>query len=59
MVQAKSKAVDTHGFHSGLIKMLVMEELNKKNIVWKKFITSSHFKLNIAPTPQYKVQIPL
>jgi hypothetical protein len=31
-VQAKSKAVDTSVFHSGLIKMLVMEELKKKNI---------------------------
>jgi hypothetical protein len=32
MVQAKSKAVDTSDFHSGLIKMLVMEELKKRNI---------------------------
>jgi hypothetical protein len=32
-VQAKSKAMDTSVFHSGLIKMLVMEELKKKNIV--------------------------
>lgn len=28
-VQAKSKAVDTSVFHSGLINMLVMEELRK------------------------------
>jgi hypothetical protein len=31
-VQDKSKAVDTSVFHSGIIKMLVMEELKKKNI---------------------------
>jgi hypothetical protein len=31
-IQAKSKEVDTIFFHSGLIKMLVMEELKKKNI---------------------------
>jgi hypothetical protein len=58
-VQAKSKAVDTSVFHSGLIKMLVMEELKKKNIDWEKFIASSHFQLNVSPTPQSKVQSPL
>jgi hypothetical protein len=58
-VQAKSKAVDTSVFHSGLIKMLVMDELRKRNMEWEEFITSSHFQLNIAPTPQSKVQIPL
>ena len=30
--QAKSKAVDTSVFHSWLTKILVMEELKKKNI---------------------------
>jgi len=58
-VQAKSKAVDTSVFHSGLIKMLVMEELRKKNMDWEAFITSSHFQLNVSPTPQSKVKIPL
>jgi hypothetical protein len=32
MVQAKSKSVDTRFFHLGFIKMLVMEELKKRNI---------------------------
>jgi hypothetical protein len=41
-VQAKSKAMDTSVFHSRLIKMLVMEELKKKNIVWDQFIASAH-----------------
>jgi hypothetical protein len=58
-VQAKSKAVDTSVFHSGLIKMLVMEELKKKNIDWEKFIASAHLQLNVSPTPQSKVQSPL
>jgi hypothetical protein len=58
-VQAKSKAVDTSVFHSGLIKMLVMEELKKKNIDWDQFIASAHLQLNVAPTPQSKVQSPL
>jgi len=31
-VQAKSKAVDTSVFHSGLNRMLVMEELKKRNL---------------------------
>jgi hypothetical protein len=31
-VQSKSKAVDTSVFQSGLIRMLVMEELKKRNI---------------------------
>ena len=51
MVQAKSKAVDTSVFHSGLIKILVMEELRNKNMDWEAFITSSQFQLNVAPTP--------
>jgi hypothetical protein len=34
-VHAKSKAVDTSVFHSGLIRMLVMEELKKRNISWE------------------------
>jgi hypothetical protein len=58
-VQAKSKAVDTSVFHSVIIKMMVMEELRNKNIDWEAFITSSHFQLNVAPTPQSKMQIPL
>jgi hypothetical protein len=31
-VQAKSKAVDTSAFHSGMIRMLFMEELKKRRI---------------------------
>jgi hypothetical protein len=34
-VQAKSKQVDTNVFHSGLINMLVMEELRKTNTNWE------------------------
>jgi hypothetical protein len=58
-VQAKSKAIDTSVFQSRLINMLVMDELRKRNMEWEEFITSSNFHLNIAPTPQFKVQIPL
>jgi len=50
-VQDKSKQVDTSVFHSGLIKMLVIEELRKKNTDWETFLTSSQFQLNVAPTP--------
>jgi hypothetical protein len=57
-VQAKSKQVDTSVFHSGLIKMLVMEELRKTNTDWETFLTSSHFQLNVSPTPQSKIQSP-
>jgi hypothetical protein len=52
MVQSKSKVVDTSIFHSGLIRMLVVEELRKKNISWEHFITFAHMKLDIAATPQ-------
>jgi hypothetical protein len=41
-VQAKSKAMDTSVFHSGLIRMLVMEELKKRNIFWEQFIVSAN-----------------
>ena len=59
IVQVKSKAVDASVFNSGLIKILVMEELKKKNIEWDQFISSSRFQLNVAPTPRSKVQSPL
>jgi hypothetical protein len=49
----------TSFFHSGLIRMLVMEDLKKRKIAWEKFIYSPHLQLNVAPTPQSKVQIPL
>jgi hypothetical protein len=58
-VQAKPKSVDTSVFHSSLINILVMEELRKKNIDWEALITSSHFQLNVAPTPQSKMKIHL
>jgi hypothetical protein len=58
-VQAKSNLVDASFFHLGLINMLVMEELRKKNMDWEAFISSSHFQLNVAPTPQSKMKIPL
>jgi hypothetical protein len=54
-VQDKSKAMETSVFHSGLIKMLVMEDLKKRNMDWEKFIASTHFQLNVVPTPQSKV----
>jgi hypothetical protein len=57
-VQAKSKAVDTSVFHSGLIRMLVMEELKKINLTWEKFIVSANLQLDVAPTPQSRVQSP-
>jgi hypothetical protein len=57
-VQAKSKAVDTSVFHYGLIRMLIMEELRKRNITWEKFIVSTHMKLDIESTPQSKIQSP-
>jgi hypothetical protein len=41
-VRAKSKAMDTSVFHSGLIGMLVMEESKKRNIPWEQFIVSAH-----------------
>jgi hypothetical protein len=57
-VQAKSKAMDTSVFHSGLIRMLVMEELKTRNIHWEQFIVSTHMKFDIALTPQSRTQIP-
>jgi hypothetical protein len=50
--------VDTSVFHSGLIKMLVMEELKKRNIPWEQFIVSTHIQLDIASTPQSRMQSP-
>jgi hypothetical protein len=58
-VQSKSKDVDTSVFHSGLIRMLVMEELKKRNLSWEEFIVSSNLQLDIASTPQSRMQSPL
>jgi len=57
-VQAKSKVVDTIVFHSGLIKMLVMEELKKRNLTWEQFIVSTNLQLYVASTPQSRVHSP-
>jgi hypothetical protein len=54
-VQAKSKALDTSVFHSGLIRMLVMEELKKINLSWEQFIVSANLQLDIASTPQSRM----
>jgi hypothetical protein len=58
-VQSKSKVVDTSIFHSGLIRMLVSEEMGKKDISWEHFIIASHMKLDIAATPQSQIASPL
>jgi hypothetical protein len=58
-IQSKYKDVDTSIFHSGLIRMLVSEELGKKNISWEHFVIDSQFKLNITTTPQPHKAIPL
>jgi hypothetical protein len=57
-VQAKSKDVDKSFFQSGLIRMFVMEELKKRNISSEQLISSARLQLNVAPTPQSKVQSP-
>jgi hypothetical protein len=59
MIQAKYKDVDSSLFHSRLIRMLVSEELGKKEISWENFVVTSHFKLDLAPTPQSQREIPL
>jgi len=57
-VQSKSKAVDTSIFHYGLIRMLISEELRKRNISWEQFIILTHMKLDIVATPQSKIPSP-
>jgi hypothetical protein len=57
-VQDKSKQVDTSFFHSGLIKMLVLEELKKKKSDWKVFLVASSFQQDISHKPQSKRQTP-
>jgi hypothetical protein len=51
-IQAKTKDADSILFHSGLIRMLVSKELGKKEISWDHFVVTSHFKLDLALTPQ-------
>jgi hypothetical protein len=58
-IQKKSKDVDYSLFHSRLIRMLVSEELGKKDISWEHFVVTSHFKLDLVPTPQSQKESPL
>jgi hypothetical protein len=58
-VQSKSKVVDTSIFHSRLIRMLVSKELGKKDISWEHFVIASHFKFDIAASPQSRIESPL
>jgi hypothetical protein len=57
-VRDKSKQVDTSVFHSGLIKMLVMEYLKKTNTDLEIFLNTLHFQLDITPTPRSKRRTP-
>jgi hypothetical protein len=50
--------VDTSVFHSGLIKMLVLEELKKTKIDWDVFLAASGFQPDVAHTPHSKRQTP-
>jgi hypothetical protein len=59
MIQSKPKNVDTSIFHSRLTRMLVSEELGKKDISWEHFVVASHFKLDITSTPQSQNESPL
>jgi hypothetical protein len=58
-IHDKSKDVDSSLFHSGLIRILVSEELGKKDISWENFVVTSHFKLYLAPTLQSQKESPL
>jgi len=51
-IQSKSKDVDTILLHYGLIRMLVFEELGKKEISWEHFVVASHFNLDLTYTPE-------
>jgi hypothetical protein len=50
--------VDSILFHFGLIRILVSEELGKKEISWEHFLVTSHFKLDPTPTPQSQITGP-
>jgi hypothetical protein len=49
-VQDKYKRVDTSVFHSGLIKILLLEELKKTNTDWEVFLVASGFHPDVAHT---------
>jgi hypothetical protein len=56
-IEAKSKYVDSILFDSGLIRILVSEELGKKEISWENFVVTSHFKLDLEPNLQSQKEI--
>jgi hypothetical protein len=58
-IRSKSKDVDSSLFHYGLIRMLVSEELGKKDISWDHFVVTSQFKLDLASTPGSQKESPL
>lgn len=52
-VQAKSDTSSTSIFHDGLIKLLVVQELNRLNRDWLTFLFLSGYELDVA-TPSRK-----
>jgi hypothetical protein len=53
-VQSQSMAMDTSVFHSWLIKMLVMEELKKRNLTWEHIHTYKKRNLTWEHIHTYK-----
>ena len=49
-VQGRLKRIETSIFHHGLIKLIVLEELNKLKIDWATFLFMSGYEID-APTP--------
>ena len=57
-VQAKPSASSPTLFHSSLIKLLVLEELNKIGKTWESFLASNNYEVILPspsrPTPRIK-----
>ena len=54
-VQSKSQIAEKYVFHFGLIKLLVLEEMKKKNRDWNTFLFLENYDLEVVPTPSKRV----
>ena len=57
-VQGKKKNFENSLFHFVLIKLLVLEELKKKNLGWEAFLLLAGFSIEAVGKPHAKKNTP-
>ena len=56
--QGKKHNFENSLFHFGLIKLLVLEELKRKDLDWEAFLLSTGFSVEVVGSPHAKKKTP-